>query len=156
MEAVVAQTLGGQFIERRHVARTAEGAGLSETDIVKQDDHDVRRSRGALTSKRGGALALRASSSVIVGGCGSGTGNTVRSICCAVNDNGSKLDIATSKWITGELSFTISDFIVIGVSFQMPIGFQIKPELTEQTEALVLLSIFCSPFARVEDSVHFA
>jgi hypothetical protein len=49
---------------------------------------------------------------VIVGGCGSGTGNTVRSICCDANDSGSKLDATTSKWITGEIFFTISDFIL--------------------------------------------
>src|SRR6266478_9735818 len=34
---------------------------------------------GALISKRGGALALRASSSVLVGYCGSRIGSTVRS-----------------------------------------------------------------------------
>src|ERR1700740_3195329 len=34
---------------------------------------------GAVTLKSGGALALRASSSVITGGCGSGIGSTVRS-----------------------------------------------------------------------------
>ena len=34
---------------------------------------------GAVTLKRGGALTLRASSSVITGGCGSGIGSTVRS-----------------------------------------------------------------------------
>src|SRR5439155_24094473 len=69
---------------------------------------------GALTSKRGGALALRASSSVLVGGCGSGTGSTVRLICCPISGNGSKLKIATGKCISGEFFFTISDFIVIG------------------------------------------
>src|ERR1700730_7583559 len=67
---------------------------------------------GAFTSKRGGALALRASSSVIVGGEGSGTGSTVRLICCAVNDSGSKLDAATSKCIAREFFVAISDFIV--------------------------------------------
>src|SRR5207249_10805913 len=69
---------------------------------------------GAFTSNRGGALALRASSSVIVGGVGSGTGSTVRLICCAVNDSGSKLDAATSKCITREFFFTVYDFIVLG------------------------------------------
>jgi hypothetical protein len=49
---------------------------------------------------------------VIVGGCGSGTGDTVRSICCDANDSGTKLDAATSKCIAGEFFFTISDFIV--------------------------------------------
>src|SRR5881275_468567 len=68
---------------------------------------------GALTSKRGGALALRASSSVIVGGLGSGTGRTVRSICCAANQNGSMIEMATSDRITGEFFCCISDFMVV-------------------------------------------
>src|SRR6266536_2709150 len=59
---------------------------------------------GAFTSNRGGGLTLRASSSVIIGGLGSG--------------NGSKLDAATSKCITAEFLITISDFIVIGLAFQ--------------------------------------
>src|SRR5437660_2210924 len=70
---------------------------------------------GALTSKRGGALALRASSSVIVGGLGSGIGNTVRSICCDATESSNKLDVATSKHITGEFFIRISDFIVLGL-----------------------------------------
>src|SRR5439155_6071269 len=73
---------------------------------------------GAFTSNRGGGLTLRASSSVIVGGLGSGTGSTVRLICCAISGNGSKLDVATSKCITAEFLITISDFIVIGLAVQ--------------------------------------
>src|SRR5205814_10158523 len=70
---------------------------------------------GAFTSKRGGGLALRASSSVMVGGCGSGTGSTVRLISWARSGKGSKLHAPTSKRITGEFFFAISDFIVIWV-----------------------------------------
>jgi hypothetical protein len=55
---------------------------------------------------------------VIVGGLGSGTGSTLRLICCATSGNGSKLDAATSKCITAEFLITISDFIVIGLAFQ--------------------------------------
>jgi hypothetical protein len=68
---------------------------------------------GALTSNLGGAFALRASSSVIVGGLGSGTGSTVLSICCAANDSGSKLDMVSSKCVAGEFCFRISDFMVV-------------------------------------------
>ena len=39
---------------------------------------------GALTSKRPGGMTLRASSTSIVGGFGSGIGRMVRSICVAV------------------------------------------------------------------------
>ncbi len=115
MKAVISQAISSQLIQCRHLARAAKGARLSEPDIIEQNDDDVRCSFGALTSKRGGGLALRASSSVMVGGCGSGTGSTVRLICCAVRDSGSKLDAATSKCITGEFFITISDFMVIGL-----------------------------------------
>src|SRR5438132_14417738 len=88
---------------------------------------------GALTSKRGGALALRASSSVIVGGLGSGTGSTVRLICCAISGNGSKLDAATSKCIIGEFFITISDFIVIGLVLSVSITFSKCPTMAHLT-----------------------
>ena len=52
----------------------------------------------------------------MIGGLGSGTGNTVRSICCDANDSGSKLDVATSKSMTGEFLIAISDFIVFGLA----------------------------------------
>src|SRR5882724_7304724 len=68
---------------------------------------------GALTPKRGGALALRASSSVIVGGLGSGTGRTVRLTSCAANGSGSKLNIPISTDTTGESFFGISDFTMV-------------------------------------------
>jgi hypothetical protein len=68
---------------------------------------------GAFTSKRGGGLTFRASSSVMVGGLGSGTGSTVLSICCAANDNGAKVHIVSSKCVTGKFFISISDFIVV-------------------------------------------
>jgi hypothetical protein len=117
VKIVITQAVGSQLIQCWHLARAAKGAGLSEADVVEQNDDDVRCPLGALISKRGGALTLRASSSVIAGDCGSGTGSTVRLISCAINSNGSKPNVATSKYITGEFFRTISDFIVIGLVF---------------------------------------
>src|SRR6266487_5848914 len=44
MKAVISQAVGSQLIQRRHPARAAECARLSEPDIVEQNDDDVRRS----------------------------------------------------------------------------------------------------------------
>jgi hypothetical protein len=46
-------------------------------------------------------------------------GRTVRSICCAANDSGSKVNIVGSKCVTREFFFRISDFIVIGFVIQV-------------------------------------
>ena len=43
MESVVFQTIGGELLKVRRVARTAKGAGRAETDIVDQDDKDIGR-----------------------------------------------------------------------------------------------------------------
>jgi hypothetical protein len=76
---------------------------------------------------------LRASSSVIVGRLGSGTGRTVRSICCDANGSGSKLDAATSKCITGEFFLTVSDFIVIGLIFSVSLPLLNCPTMAQFT-----------------------
>jgi hypothetical protein len=76
------------------------------------------------------------------GGCGSGTGSTVRLICCAVNDSGSKLDAATSKCITGEFFLTVSDFIVIGLVFSVSL-----PLLNCPTMAQFILDVDVGPSA---------
>src|SRR3984893_13083673 len=67
---------------------------------------------GALSSKRGGGLALRAARSVIVGGWGGGIGKTARLICCGGSGSGSKLNILASTNTTGELFVAISDFMM--------------------------------------------
>jgi hypothetical protein len=59
------------------VDRPAERAGLPEPDLIEQDEDHVGGPFGALTSKRGGALALRTSSSVMGAVLGSGMGKTV-------------------------------------------------------------------------------
>ena len=64
VELVVAQAIVGERLDRRHMDRAAEGARLAEAHVVDQHDQDVRRASGALTSKRGGGFALRASNSV--------------------------------------------------------------------------------------------
>jgi len=68
MKIVVTQARVRELFRCLHFAGSTKRARLSEADVVQQNDDDVRRSLGRLTSKRGGALALRASSSVIVGG----------------------------------------------------------------------------------------
>jgi hypothetical protein len=80
VEAVELQLVGGQPVERRHVDRPAERRRAAEADIVNQDDHDVGGASGAFTSKREGAVAFRASISVMVGMDGVLMGSTVRSI----------------------------------------------------------------------------
>jgi len=47
--------------------RAAEGARDAEAHVVDQDEQDVGRAGRRLHSKRGGGVALRASSSVIGG-----------------------------------------------------------------------------------------
>src|SRR6266478_1503026 len=44
MKIVITQASCGQLIQYWHLARAAEGAGLSEADVVEQNDDDVRRS----------------------------------------------------------------------------------------------------------------
>src|SRR4029079_5064230 len=46
MEAVVLETLSGEALRRRRGARPAERTGRGETDVVEQNDKDVRRSVG--------------------------------------------------------------------------------------------------------------
>ena len=64
---------------------------------------------GALTSNRGGAFALRASSSVIVGGGGSGMGSTVRSSASLWANAGALTKTATSAGASArKLRFKVS------------------------------------------------
>jgi len=51
---------------------------------------------------------------LIVGGWGSGTGRTLRSIFCASAASGSKLKIPVKPTSKGECVFNISDFIATG------------------------------------------
>jgi len=57
----------------------------------------------------------------------------VRLICCAISGNGSKLDVATSKCITSEFFFTISDFIVIGLVLSVSRTLSKYPTITHLT-----------------------
>ena len=43
MKAVILQTAGRQFLQRRHVDWPAERATAAEADVVDQHDHDIRR-----------------------------------------------------------------------------------------------------------------
>ena len=47
--------------------RAAEGTRHAKAHVVDQDDEHIGRATGALISKNGGALTLRASSSVTGG-----------------------------------------------------------------------------------------
>ena len=80
MELVVAQPGVGQAFHRRHIDRPAEGARLAKSHVVDQHDEDIGAPAGALTSNRGGGVALRASNTVLCGILGSGIGSTVRSV----------------------------------------------------------------------------
>ena len=42
MKTVLAQTVGGELVERRHLARPAKGTRLSETDVVEENDDNIR------------------------------------------------------------------------------------------------------------------
>jgi hypothetical protein len=53
-------------VERRHRDAAAEGR-VPESDVVDQEDDHVGSAGGRFTSKRGGALASRASSTVECG-----------------------------------------------------------------------------------------
>ena len=64
MKTVVTQTTCSQLIKRWHVDGSAKSARGSKTDIVKQNDDNIGRFAGAFTSKRGGAFASLASSTV--------------------------------------------------------------------------------------------
>ena len=43
VKAIVLETAGGQFVERRRLARPAKGARRAKADIVQQDDQHVGR-----------------------------------------------------------------------------------------------------------------
>ena len=83
---------------------------------------------GALTSKRGGALALRASSVVICGVIGSGIGSTVRSVgptavvavaaCCAATG----AVVWSVSRVSVSISATAAVILFIGVLFQVAVG----------------------------------
>ena len=79
MKLVVAQSIVGEALDRRHVNGPTERAGHAEAHIIEHDEQDIRRAGGALTSNRGGGVALRASNSVMGGRFGSGIGSIVRS-----------------------------------------------------------------------------
>jgi hypothetical protein len=70
---------------------------------------------------------------VIVGGLGSGTGSTVRLISCAINCNGSKLNVATSKCVAGEFFITVSDFIVFGLVLSVSLTLSKYPMMAHLT-----------------------
>ncbi len=80
VELVVAQALVGEFFHRRHVNRSAEGARLPKPMSSISTMSTLGALAGALTSNRGGGVALRTSSTVLCGYCGSGSGSTVRSV----------------------------------------------------------------------------
>ena len=44
MKIVQAQPAGGEFVERRHLARPAKGARLPEANVIEQNDHNIWRS----------------------------------------------------------------------------------------------------------------
>jgi hypothetical protein len=48
----------------------------------------------------------------------------VRSICCAANDSGNKVETAYSANVTGGFFFSISDFMII-FSFQLPFALSV-------------------------------
>jgi hypothetical protein len=91
VEVIQALASLSEFVECRHFARPAKRARLSKANVVQQTTTTFGAPLGALTSKRGGALALRASSSVISGHLGSGIGNTVPSSFAAA---GCALDLS--------------------------------------------------------------
>ena len=82
MKLVVAQALRSPGVRRvRHVDRAAEGARTWPKPISSISTISTFGAlAGALTSNRGGGVALRASNTVLCGYCGSGIGNTVRSV----------------------------------------------------------------------------
>ena len=43
MEAIVAKTLGGEFVEIGRRNESAEGRGLAESDVIEKDHEDIRR-----------------------------------------------------------------------------------------------------------------
>src|SRR4029077_11957368 len=51
MKIVISQPYCRELIQRRHFARSAECAWLSEADIVEQNDDDVRRPLGGFNFK---------------------------------------------------------------------------------------------------------
>src|SRR5260370_37400251 len=51
MKIVIPEANCRERIERRHCARSAECAWLSEADVVEQNDDDVRRPLGGLNFK---------------------------------------------------------------------------------------------------------
>src|SRR5437016_2963395 len=44
MKVVIAQAVGGQLIQRRHLARSTKRTRLAEADVVEQNNDHVRRS----------------------------------------------------------------------------------------------------------------
>ena len=80
MEAVVAQAVGRHFSSVGMLDRAAEGAAMWPKPMSSISTITTFGApSGALTSKRGGALALRASSSLMTATAGSWIGRTVRS-----------------------------------------------------------------------------
>src|SRR5450631_960959 len=51
MKAVIAESLGSQFVEGRHPGRSAKCAGLPEANVVQQNDNDVGCSLWSLDRK---------------------------------------------------------------------------------------------------------
>ena len=97
VKAVVLQPAIRQLLSVGMLIGPPNALLVPEADVVDEHDHDVGDPAGAFTSNRGGAFASRASSVVIVSGCGSWIGSTVRSRLSAAQGGAGDRDASARR-----------------------------------------------------------